>query len=137
MHLLNYQAPTFLDLAGWPLPDDMDGQSLKPVLMGQRSQDVSGLHENIHTSHYSVLMLQTNFQFLVEYFGEGSSPGVGCMYTGPFINFRHGTYIYIKRCVSKFTTVVAPDCINNTFLALRTSDSVNGDQLFAEFFSTG
>ena len=39
------EAPTFLDLAGSPIPDDMDGQSLKSVLMGQEEQS-----ENV--SHY-------------------------------------------------------------------------------------
>lgn len=31
------QAPTFLDLAGWPLPEDMDGMSLKPVILGEET----------------------------------------------------------------------------------------------------
>ena len=37
------QAPTFLDLAGFPIPDDMDGQSFKDVLLGdvQESKLVS------------------------------------------------------------------------------------------------
>ena len=116
-YLLKNKAPTFLDLAGWPLPDDMDGQSLKPVLLGETSQDVSQI---ICTSHYKwfhVLMpfvhLQTNFQFLVEYFGEGSSPGVGCMYTGPFINFRHGTYALNNVC-KNFTTLFLPQTVSIT-----------------------
>ena len=29
------QTPTFLDLAEWPLPEDMDGESLKSVLLGK------------------------------------------------------------------------------------------------------
>ena len=33
--LLVVQAPTFLDLAGWTLPDDMDGESLKSVILGE------------------------------------------------------------------------------------------------------
>ena len=37
---LSVQAPTFLDLAGWPVPDDMDGMSLKPLLMGEKEDDV-------------------------------------------------------------------------------------------------
>ncbi|CAI8002580.1 N-acetylglucosamine-6-sulfatase [Geodia barretti] len=63
-------APTFLDLAGWPLPEDMDGQSLKPILLGEEPAE-------------------TNYQFLVEYFGAGTSPGVGCFYYGPYVPFLH------------------------------------------------
>ena len=33
------QAPTFLDLAGWPLPDDMDGESLKSVILGEEEAE--------------------------------------------------------------------------------------------------
>lgn len=33
------QAPTFLDLAGAKIPDDMDGISLKSVLMGETEED--------------------------------------------------------------------------------------------------
>jgi N-acetylglucosamine-6-sulfatase len=91
-------APTFLDLAGWPLPEDMDGQSLKSVLLGEEPQEAS-------------------YQFLVEYFGAGSSPGVGCFFGGPYVPFLH-------------------DCINNTFLGLRMYDSENGDRLFSDFFLT-
>lgn len=34
--VLNFtaQAPTFLDLAGFPIPNDMDGQSFKNILLG-------------------------------------------------------------------------------------------------------
>jgi N-acetylglucosamine-6-sulfatase len=89
-------APTFLDLAGWPVPEDMDGQSLKPVLLGSEPPE-------------------TNFQFLVEYFGEGHEGG--CHSDGTVVPFLH-------------------DCINNTFLALRASDSRDGDVLFSDFFLT-
>jgi N-acetylglucosamine-6-sulfatase len=91
-------AATFLDLAGWPLPEDMDGQSLKPILLGEEPAE-------------------TNYQFLVEYFGAGTSPGVGCFYYGPYVPFLH-------------------DCVNNTFLSLRMHNSQNGDQIFSDFFST-
>ena len=38
------QAPTFLDLAGVPVPDSMDGQSLKEPLMG-KTPEVCIVHE--------------------------------------------------------------------------------------------
>lgn len=34
------KAPTFLDLAGASIPDDMDGISLKSVLMGEKQAEV-------------------------------------------------------------------------------------------------
>ena len=39
--VLQTKAPTFLDLAGWPLPEDMDGQSLKSVLLGDEPAEVN------------------------------------------------------------------------------------------------
>ena len=35
-------------------------------------------------------MVQTSYQFLVEYFGAGTSPGVGCYIDGPVVPFLHG-----------------------------------------------
>ena len=50
------QAPTFLDLADFPIPDDMDGQSFKDVLLGDvpETKLVSVDYNNI-ISHSKVL----------------------------------------------------------------------------------
>lgn len=87
-------APTFLDLAGAPIPADMDGESLKPVLMGETP-------------------LKYQYEFLVEYFGEGKDGE--CFFNTAPVPFLH-------------------DCHNNTFLALRSYNSDHSDFVLATYY---
>jgi hypothetical protein len=59
--------PTFLDLAGADVPSDVDGRSLKSILMGQQMEST------------------WRTDFLIEYFGEGDP----CMVQMDPQVFRH------------------------------------------------
>lgn len=65
-------APTFLDLAGWPLPDDMDGESLKSVILGEEEAEQE----------------ETSYRFLIEYFGA-ANPGSECFFGTLPVPFLH------------------------------------------------
>ena len=59
------QAPTFLDLAGAAIPDDMDGVSLKSVLMGEAEQDEVSL--SFAYPHHVVANCRTVLLFCLKY----------------------------------------------------------------------
>ena len=41
-------------------------------------------------------MVQTSYQFLVEYFGAGTSPGVGCFVVDSVVPFLHGISVALQ-----------------------------------------
>ena len=86
LYLLITQTPTFLDLAGFKVPEDIDGISLKPVLFNATSMVV-------YLFYYCVVtcIMQWRDDFMVEYYGEGSSPS-GCMGE---IHPPHGQQVFL------------------------------------------
>ncbi|XP_065835634.1 N-acetylglucosamine-6-sulfatase-like [Oscarella lobularis] len=81
--------PTFLDLAGAAIPEDVDGQSLKNVLMNEQKAD------------------EWRSDFLVEYFGEGTP----CMVQMDPQVFRHdcknNTFVAIRSLETGNNTLYA------------------------------
>ena len=84
-----------MDLAGTSVPDDMDGVSLKTILMGKEAE-VRGTYvvtysmsPGVYTKR--VLFIQKSYKFGVEYFGEGLPFGKSHVFlTGPYTPFYHG-----------------------------------------------
>lgn len=101
--------PTFLDLAGWTIPDDMDGMSLKPVLFD---------NTNIWRD-----------DFLVEYYGEGQESGcMGTIVPPPgqqvFLHDCHNNTFLAVRTINDmydniyaqfYLTDAAPIAVENTY----------------------
>ncbi|XP_065919908.1 N-acetylglucosamine-6-sulfatase-like [Dysidea avara] len=81
--------PTFLDLAGFKVPEDIDGVSLKPVLL-----NTTDLWRD---------------DFMIEYYGEGSSPS-GCM---GVIHPPPGQQVFLHDCHNN--TFIAVRTINEKY----------------------
>ncbi|XP_062512865.1 N-acetylglucosamine-6-sulfatase-like isoform X2 [Corticium candelabrum] len=90
--------PTFIDLAGGEIPDDVDGRSLKPILMGQTTKNT------------------WRSDFLVEYWGEGN-PCMGHMASKEqvFLHDCHNnTFVGIRSLKSGDNTLYAEFFANDS-----------------------
>ena len=81
---------SYAQFSGFPVFTQLHGYTWEPRICVGCTHTVCHL---VHCIFY--VQFQTNYQFLVEYFGEGSHPGVGCFYSGPYVDFRHGIIIHV------------------------------------------
>ncbi|KAK7079518.1 hypothetical protein SK128_006379, partial [Halocaridina rubra] len=108
-------APTFLDLAGIPIPPYMDGLSVKSLITGnsKRIKDVTSEDNSIIG-----LTSATNYirrSILVEHSGEGVQKNSGCEYLGPDLSGCNPDFVC--KC---------EDSRNNTYACIRQiSDTEN------------
>ncbi|XP_064385928.1 N-acetylglucosamine-6-sulfatase-like [Halichondria panicea] len=97
-------APTFIDFAGLPIPDSMDGVSLKETLEGGKIED--------------------SYNFAVEYFGEGSPFGHDVFYTGPNIPFIHDCTNNTWYAIRSFSTIGSAKKYDTTLSHYYIKDSL-------------
>ncbi|XP_064081040.1 N-acetylglucosamine-6-sulfatase-like [Macrobrachium nipponense] len=125
-------APTFLDLAGIPVPPYMDGSSMKSVITinGSISQSSKDLHEN------SIVGVTKAFTYLrrsvlIEHTGEYKDENYGCSFLGTGLS----------GCNPDFSCK-CEDSKNNTYACVRqvsqTENQVfckwNDNESFEEFY---
>lgn len=124
-------APTFLDLAGLPVPQEMDGVSLKSVLMATTaSADGSASGEDGAVAEVAA---PTRQSVLVSYHGENGPMPAGCGIPSTQLNCYMQTNVTTPPYFYGHDWCSCQDATNNTYACIFTVNATVNSR-YCEFF---